>query len=385
MLKIFFDSAITGHHTEYIAHLVTYITNDEKQLENYVFIVPEAIQEKFPEIVKLSKNSNKVSWEFIPNAKCDYLQNLPLYKRSFIELALVQEYATKFNTKEVFLLYFNIFQLALIFKRPSFEIKGILFLQFYRMQKNTALEKLKYYRKYWITKAYCLNPKIKKVYILNDTKTVSFLNTQFKTNKFQVLADPIPVYEEEHEFDAYKYYKIPRNKKILLHPGAIDPRKGTYEIIEAVDLLKDKETEEYAILIVGKAKADIERIVLEKITALKNKSFTIVFDNSFVSNDRLKSLFVQSFAVLMPYKNPEASSGILGHAVSSNKIVIAPKLGLIGDIIKEYKLGVLINIVCPDNLRKGIEKSHLFQTDKELNEDFIKIHLVENFIKTFEI
>jgi glycosyltransferase involved in cell wall biosynthesis len=291
----------------------------------------------------------------------------------------VQEYATKFNTKEVFLLYFNIFQLALIFKRPSFEIKGILFLQFYRMQKNTALEKLKYYRKYWITKAYCLNPKIKKVYILNETKTVSFLNTQFKTNKFQVLADPIPVYEEEHEFDAYKYYKIPRNKKILLHPGAIDPRKGTYEIIEAVDLLKDKETEEYAILIVGKAKADIEGLVLEKITALKNKGFTIVFDNSFVSNERLKSLFVQSFAVLMPYKNPEASSGILGHSAAALKCVMVTDSGLLADVVKTNRLGVLIGQPLSTDIAEGIKKLCNFAIDKKLATKFVAEHNIEGF------
>lgn len=379
MLKIFYDSAISGHHTEYISHLVSFIVNDETNSDEYIFIVPEAIQEKFPEIVELSQNSDKVIWEFIPTKKCEYLQNLPLLKRSFIELNLVEAYATKFNVKEVFLLYFNIFQLALVFKRPPFQIKGILFLQFYRMQKKTIGEKLKYFRKYYITKWYSWNPNIKKIFILNDKKTVDFLNSKFQGSKFKMLPDPIPLYQEECGFDVYDYYQISKNKKILLHPGAIDIRKGTFEIIEAIDLLKEKETAQYAIVIVGRAKQDIAAKIEKQIAELENKNFTIIFDNTFVSNERLKSIFLQSCAVLMPYKNPEASSGILGHATSSNKCVIAPESGLIGDIIRLNNLGVLINKCVASDIAKGIERLCEYKVNEFSQSLYVENHSVNFF------
>lgn len=352
--KIIYDSIITGHHTEYISHLVKAIVDQNIQKTNYFIIVPEGIHDKIPDIILLSKKSKNLHWEIMSDTDCENLQKMPLYKRSFYELNLVQKYAKKFKATEVILMYFNIFQMALIFKRPSFKITGILFLQFYRMQKSTIFDKLKYYRKYLITKLYSRNSKIKTVFILNDNKTVSYLNNRFKTDKFRMLPDPIPQYQEEERFDAHTYYKIPHNKKILLHPGAIDPRKGTFEIIESIDLLKEKETAEYAVVIVGKAKPEVEQVILDKLSRLNNKEFTVVFDNSFVSNERLKSLFTQSFAVLMPYKNPEASSGILGHAASSNKIVIVPKLGLIGDIVCEYKLGITIKRPEVREIVKGI-------------------------------
>ena len=379
MVKIIYDSEIEGHHTEYITHLIRYITNDENDEERYIFLVPEEMQYKFPEIIKLADNCDNIKWEFISNLQCTFLKALPLYKRSFKELALVNSYADKFEAKEVFLLYFNIFQLALIFKRPLFDIKGILFLQFYRMQKNTIFQRLKYYRKYWITKLYCYNSKIKTVFVLNDDKTVDFLNNRFKTRKFKMLSDPIPIYQEEKTYDVFKHYNIPRNKKILLHPGAIDPRKGTYEIIEAVDLLKDKETDEFAILIVGKAKADIENVIKEKLSTLKNNEFTIIFDNTFVSNECLKSLLVQCYAVLMPYKNVEASSGILGHAAINNKRVLAPDSGLIGEIIKKYKLGILIDKPTALCIASGIKNLHKFDNNEASAAEFVSGHTADIF------
>lgn len=379
MNKIIYDSAVSGHHTEYISHLVKKIINENIQKKNYFFIVSEAIQEKIPEIIILSKNMENLHWEFIPTAKCENLYSMPLYKRSFYELDLVQYYANKFKATEVVLMYFNIFQIALIFKKPSFEITAILFLQFYRMQRNTISEKLKYYRKYWITKLYCTNSKIKTVFILNDKKTVDYLNLEFKTYIFNMLPDPISIYKEEEGFNVNIYYSIPLNKKILLHPGSIDPRKGTYEIIDSIDFLKDKATAEYAILIVGKAKPNIESIIRTKLESLKNKRFTIIFDNTFVSNERLKSLFMQSYAILMPYKNVEASSGIMGHAAIANKCVLAPDSGLIGEIIKKYKLGILINKPVAVDIAEGITRLEEYSNDKMLSSEFTSQHTVEVF------
>ncbi|MFB9110941.1 glycosyltransferase [Flavobacterium gyeonganense] len=378
MVKLIYDSAITGHHSEYISHLVKHLSKFHSE-DVYYFVVSEELKIAFPEIISESEGCSSVVWEFIPQSVIKKIHDLSLLKRSFAELELVEQYASKFSVNEVFLLYFNIFQLALIFKRPSPKLKGILFLQFLRMEKATLKDKLKYYRKYLITKFYSRNPKITSVFILNDQKTVDYLNNEFRTDIFKMLPDPIPVYDEDNDFQIYDYYNIPKNKKVLLHPGSIDPRKGTYEIIDSVDFLNDKETEEYAILIVGRAKLDIENVIREKLSALQNINFTIVFDNTFVSNERLKSLFLQSYAVLMPYKNAEASSGIMGHASIVNKCVLAPDSGLIGELIKKYKLGVLINKPISIEIARGIERLGEYSNDEALSVEFASQHTVEVF------
>lgn len=378
--KIIYDSIATGHHPEYIVHIVNYLMG-LKTDDVYYFVLSADIKENCPEIFNKSKTSKHIVLEWIPTNELNKIKDISLAKRSFLELKLVEFYATKWNAVEVFLLYFNVFQLALIFRKPQFNIKGILFLQFLRMPKNGIKNKIKFYRKYAITKFYSKNSTVKSVFVLNDHKTVNQLNKDLGTNIFKMLPDPIPLYKEEKGFNVYNYYNIPKNKKILLHPGAINPRKGTYEIIEAIDQLTVDSIKDYAILIVGKAKPDIESEILNKIESLRNKNFQIIFDNSFVSNERLKSLFLQSKAVLMPYKNPEASSGILGHSILANKLVVAPNSGLIGEIVREKEIGIVIDNVTSKDIAKAIEKIETFKLNSSNAEAFVNSHSSIEFSK----
>lgn len=378
--KIIYDSILTGHHSEYISHLIDFIVVQETK-EKFIFVVPKDFGNRFPDILSKTTSNHNITWEFIPTEKIKQLESVSLIKRSFLEYNLVKSYATKLSAVEVYLMYFNIFQIALIFKRPNFNIRGILFLQFLRMQKNTLKDKIKYYRKYITTKLYSRNKKIKSVFILNDDFTVQTLNKELNTTIFKMLPDPIPVYEEEKEFDSYEYYNIPRHKKILLHPGAIDPRKGTYEIIESIDFMISEDRDKYAFLIVGKAKPNIEQEITKKIDSLKTSNFTLVFDNTFVSNERLKSLFMQSDSVLMPYKNPEASSGILGHSILAGKSVIAPKNGLLGELVLENGFGLVIEDITPEKIASNITRLKSFKFNFNKSNVFVNKHS-SNFFST---
>ena len=65
------------------------------------------------------------------------------------------------------------------------------------------------------------NPKISKIYVLNDQETVDYMNNEFKKHCFEMLPDPIPHFEPLPEFDIYKHYKINQNRKIYLHIGSL--------------------------------------------------------------------------------------------------------------------------------------------------------------------
>lgn len=144
MINLIFDSVITGHHSEYISHLVNHIVENPSE-KKYIFVVPKDINQKFPKIIENSRGHNNITWDFIEDEEAKYLQNLPIAKRSFKEYGVMNRFAVKHKVDMVFLLYFNIFQLSLIFKRPQYKIIGILFLQFYRMEINSWLDKLKYF------------------------------------------------------------------------------------------------------------------------------------------------------------------------------------------------------------------------------------------------
>lgn len=377
MATLIYDSVITGHHSEYISHLVDYLV-DNKTENKYVFVVPIEFKIKFPAIYNKSLNNTNITWDFIEDLSI--LNNSKnLISKSLSEYKLMNEFALKYNVNRVLLMYFNIFQLALILKKPNYIISGILFLQFYRMDLKNWKEKLKYYRKYLTTKLYTSNKKIQTVFVLNDQKSVDFMNGQFKTNIFKMLPDPVPEWENENNFNVFEHYNIDKNKKIILHPGAISERKGTIELIDGFNSLDSQISKKYCLLIVGKASKEMDLLIKSKISKEDEKQ--IVFDNVFLANERLQSLFKASFTVAIPYKNPEASSGILGHSIKHNLPVIINSKGLLKELFDEYNYGVNVETVTKESIVdaiKQLENINLIN-NTFFNKNYIKIHSSNNF------
>src|SRR5690606_33586875 len=69
----------------------------------------------------------------------------------------------------------------------------------------------------------------------------------------------------------------------------------------------------------------------------------------------MKSMLDQCYAVVIPYRNPEASSGILGHAAAAGKPVIATGKGLLKKLIGRYHLGLLVEGVEPALIAAKVE------------------------------
>ena len=248
----------------------------------------------------------------------------------------------------------NIFQLAIGFKKTSYKISGILFNQFSRIDKDRY--KYQYYRKYFQTKLLLSNKSLKSVFILNDQESVDSLNRQFKTSIFKVLIDPIPNYTPIDNFDIYKEYSIDNGRKIFLHIGALDYRKGSLDILNSIQYLAEDILSKIHILYVGLAKDGLKLDLIRKKQEISHLNL-FTWDESFVDNDKMRSLFDQCHIVLMPYKNSEASSGILGHAANSNKPVIATGKGLLKELVLQYNLGSLVDDVTPENIGKAISQA----------------------------
>ena len=178
MKKLVFDADITGHHSEYIDHLISYLVKF-KSNDTYIFVVHTDFKSIFPEIVKKTIFTNKIRWIYLQQKELDDCKKNNVILKSLSYFRIMNKYALRYEVSHSILLYFNIFQFALIVKRPPYTLSGILFLQFYRMNANTLKLKLKYYRKYITTYLYTLNRKIDRVYILNDNNINKLNDTPF--------------------------------------------------------------------------------------------------------------------------------------------------------------------------------------------------------------
>lgn len=382
---LFFDILITGHHTEYINHIVEHLVANNNAGNRYFFVVHQEFKTKFSHIIKKAENFKNI--EFI-EVKPEETLNLNVSNRvlrSLRNFNLVDKYAKRLKTDVCYLLHINVFQIAIGLKRVNYKIRGILFMQFTNMEVNSIKKYYKYIRRYFPFLLLKRSSNIDAVFLLNDKSSCEMLNEKFKKdNVFRYLPDPIPHFTPEKDFSIRDKYKIDGNRKIFLHFGALSNRKGTIEIVEAVAKLPKKDQENVAVLIAGRPSDAVFGQNLKEAVAKTESESTaqIILENNFVTEEQMASLFQQSDFVLMPYKNPEASSGILGHAMFAHKKIIGPSNGLIGSMIEKYKLGIGIDDITPHAIADAMGKIDAVVINPEIYDDFIKEHSPDKFVSS---
>lgn len=377
-INLFFDFECSGHHSEYIEHLLLFLKKKKSCDQLFYFVLHPEIAERLPIIREMAEHPF-IKFIYLNTVDLSALINLDLWRKSFKLFKLMDTYASKLEADNVMLMSLNVFQLAIPFYKKRYSISGVLFKQFVRLDKES--NKFVYYRKYLQTKLMLLNRSIKNIFILNDGVAVKSLNVEFNTSVFKLLIDPIPEINPLDDFDIYKEYNIPNNKKIFLHIGSLDYRKGSLEILDSLDFITEQVRDKIYILYVGKAKNNLKDDLNDKQKLLADQRI-FSWDASFVSNEKMKSLFNQCYAVLMPYKNSEASSGILGHAAASKKNVIATGKGLLKDLVNQYNLGILIDEVSSLQIANAITDTVLEPYQVPDTDMFVSERTPEKFSET---
>lgn len=366
MRTLFFDVEISGHHLEYISHLVEYLVLNKTEGYFY-FIVHPNFNDYAKDILKKAATHSNI--HFIPINETEYanINTKSVLVNSIKTYKLLNKYANSIEPRHVFLLYLNILIFALILHKSKYKISGILFSQYTRMQRNTMNNKLRYYRKHWQTKLLSKNKSIESIFILNDEMTCKYLNKSFNTKKFIMLPDPIQEIESTNEFNIVNEYNIQKHRKIYLHFGGLAERKGSLDILDSIQFINTETQSNICFIIAGKPDKEIQEKIQEKISFYqKNSNVQIIYIDQFIENKKMRALFDQCDFVLIPYKNIESSSGILGHAAVSQRPVIGNSNGLLGELISTFKLGYTLQIISPKSI------------GYKINETYNQIYIINN-------
>lgn len=383
MNHVIFDVDLSGHHTEYIKHLVSYIITKKKKNDNFYFVVHKNFFSQCKDILEVARGIDNIVFTEVPEAELDGRKVNNRIKRSFNNFALMNRYAVSLKADIVYLMHLNVFQIALGLKKYRYKIRGILFMQFTNMKVNSLRSFYYYLRRYFPFIVMNFQKKnLDRIFVLNDSHTAELLNQKYKTNIYKSLPDPINYVEPEKDVNIRDVYNIHQDAVILFHFGALADRKGTIETVQSLAYLP--QNKHYALLLVGKSKdADFIEVLkgeIEKVSTIAN--IQCFWDNNFVSDQRVSTLFSQSDIILMPYKNPEASSGILGHAIGHYKKVVAPKQGLIGKLVQDFQMGIPIPVVNPENIAEAIINLEDYSIDEHKYSKFNMNHSPEIFAKT---
>lgn len=369
---IIFDATVDGHHLEYIHHL--FLGAREEKDEEYIFVLP----------IEFKNVSCKLTWPPSYNITIEYIsdENAQLLRsknktKAFYLCKILTDAVLKHNASNVFLISLMEFMPFLpFFLRGSIKVSGILYLIYLYRWKNASL-KTRFFDviKYLI---FSKSKIFKNIYLLNDNAAPIYINKKFNTSVFKYLPDPfIPIPLDKIE-NLRKKLNISSYKIVCLHFGALTDRKGTIEILRSILDLEAEVLSKLCFIFAGKVSDQINTIFYSLIHEIGSKTQIIVYDK-FCDYDFIGSLCVSSNFLIIPYKNTEFSSGVLGYASQFCIPVVGPRMGLLGKLIRKNRLGYLLESGSRLNLSRFFEQ--IDKLEYKCSKDYCINRSVSNFTK----
>ena len=212
--------------------------------------------------------------------------------------------------------------------------------------------------------------------MLNDSKSVVYYNRKYRTDKFLNLLDPIPEIDMSKVKDLRDDLGIPKNNTVYLQFGSLENRKSTMKILYALKSMSTEQLKGKTFIFMGRLYDTIREEFNELIEVL-NKKVQIIVKEGFVPYEYLNSMCYTADVILTLYTNVEMSSGSIGYAAFFSKPVIAPSVGLLGNLVKDNNLGLTINHITPESIKQAL----LVDVKLQKN-DYKYTHTVKAFCDT---
>lgn len=230
----------------------------------------------------------------------------------------------------IFLLISKLFNRHVIFHLHGSEFEKLyesgshfyrLFVRFILNKSDCIFVLSKYWKEY--VQTITINPNIKII------------------NNF-----PSPIFEDLYEQRTFNH----KAQIEMLFLGLIGDRKGVFDLVDAVELLKGLKIKGFRITVGGNGE-------IEKLRHLiKEKELEDYFNViGWVSGDQKYKLIKDSDLLLLPSHNEGLPIAIL-EALSSGLAVLSTRVGGIPDAIRSDRYGILIEPSKPYDLAKAIHK-----------------------------
>ena len=363
---LIFEEKVTGHHLEYLHHL--YMRAIQERNMQFIFVLPEQFEElkyklDWPEAANIEIH-------ILQNHEIDYC-NKRLISRAWKGSLKVRELIKNFKA--------NVFIAISICKYMPFltlfiprgvEVFGIIY-EIYLYSWKTASFARKCFNllcHYF----YSRSKSFRKIFILNDRASAAYLNKKWHSNHYAFLPDPFSGRAELVE-------TVARNDNMLtfFHFGGLVKRKGTLEILRAMKMLPVEELKKFRLIFAGYVRNEIREEFYSLVTSLKDDLEVEVHDD-FVPYDTIERLCTISDYILIPYENTGQSSGVLAYAAKYSVPVVGPQQGMLGKIIRRYHLGICLESVKADALKKMFLSSAIF-SPPIVHTNYLQINSVNNF------
>ena len=363
-----FDLSIYGHHPSYIQHFISYWSQQELPGSLNIVVSQKFFQEH-SDLVKQSAELKRKDINFIAISQEEEANLKPRNSSinrnilAFQEWRLFCKYADLLKATQGLIMYLDPYLLPLavgmqspcsfsgIYFRPTFHYPS--FSSYIPSWKN----RLQQWREKFILNRVVRNSQLKTLFCL-DPFVVKHINN-FKSEARAIhLPDPVSLQlKDEYLLNNLRQrLKIKTGKKVFLLFGALNGRKGIYQLLEAIQLLPSALCQQICLVFVGEANSTDKALIQSKVAATcQTQTVQIIQHYEFVPEQDVQAYFQLADVVLAPYQRHVGMSGILLLAAAANKPVLSSNYGLMGEMVRLNQLGIAVDSTVPEEIAKGLQ------------------------------
>lgn len=363
---VLFDLAVGGHHGTYIWHLAKYWVQTEISATLHIIVAPAFLQQH-AEVVELVRQHHSKAIHLIPISADEFasIRNQPsIVKRAFAEWKIFCQYARQLNADQGLMMQIDHLQLPIVFgERAPCAIAGIYFRPTFHYvhfasYTSTWKDRIRRWRQKLLLALALQSGQVNTLFSLDPFAPQSI--ARFASGvKVTHLPDPVTpqMIDPLKSSPLLSRLKIDPNRQIFLLFGRLDPRKGTYQLIEAIRQLPRELNQKLCVLLVGQIPASEQAKLKTQLSNLSAQTpVQLVIQDEFVPESEMQLYFQIADVVLAPYQRHVGMSGILLQAAAAQKPVIASNYGLMGELVQRYRLGLAIDSEQPDVIAQAMSQ-----------------------------
>ena len=390
-----FDLSIRGHHPNYLRHLIKYWYDHKLSGSLSIVVSPKFLLEH-GEVVALAVSCSQSQVKFVSitteeetalNSRKSFLKRAV---RNFQEWKLLRKYTALLKATHCLIMYFDTYELLLalgaqspcpfsgIYFRPTFHYGEFSNYQF---SWREALQK---WREKLLLSRLANNLQLKTLFCL-DPFVSKYLGSKFLSRVNAVtLPDPVETFDryEFQSHDCRQKLGIEPNRRVFLLFGSLTSRKGIWQLLEAIETLSPSLCQNMCLLLVGES--NVETQLTSKIKAIcQAKSIQIISRYEFIPEPEVPTYFQLADVILAPYQRHVGMSGILLLAAAAQKPVLSSDYGLMGELVRSYKLGITVDSTKPEQIARGMSQFLLEDLEKLSNRALMKNFAEQNSPEKF--
>ncbi len=275
---LIFETEAAGHQSDYIRLLISYLPQQNLVLK-LTFLVSSNLFERLRVTEEIPQMIEQGEIEFITltereSAKCTHKI---LWIRSLYRWLMALKYCKRCNANHIHYLHIDHMQFPLALRLPvpkGITISGILFRPsiHYSQLFNISLglrEKIGSARKKILYRFMLAHPALGVIFSLDEYFGSYARKSLPYGHKVHYLPDPslLPADSGKCALPHGLAHLIPPGRKMFLQFGALDRRKGIFEVLKALSMLEDWVIKHTCFIFAGKLRDEVRQ---EFITELEN-------------------------------------------------------------------------------------------------------------------